>query len=122
MRVAVADGVGDVPGLDGMDAEGLVEREGGVHLAFVVLDAARGLVVDDQCHALGLGVVRHLGEIVSGLACVKEKALRFLIQSPSQPTFHPSTSTPPKPFAAAKSMYSLARAVVAPCFAPVAQV
>src|SRR5262245_29368627 len=36
--------------------------------------------------------------------------------------FHPSTSTPPNPFAAAKSMYFLVFAVVAPCFGPDAQV
>src|SRR5206468_7385400 len=44
------------------------------------------------------------------------------IQSPSQPVFHPSTSTPPKPFAAAKSMYRFVFAVVAPCFGPELQV
>src|SRR5678815_1140523 len=53
---------------------------------------------------------------------VKEKASRFAIQSPSHPVFHPSTSTPPKPFAAAKSIYRFAFAVVAPCFGPELQV
>src|SRR2546427_696238 len=42
----------------------------------------------------------------------------FSIQSPSQPTFQPSTSTPPNPLAAAKSMYRFAFAVVAPCLGP----
>src|SRR3989442_10430802 len=32
--------------------------------------------------------------------------------------FQPSTSTPPRPFAAAKSMYRLLFAVVAPCLGP----
>src|SRR3954469_11978758 len=32
--------------------------------------------------------------------------------------FQPSTSTPPRPFAAAKSMYRLVFSVVAPCFGP----
>src|SRR3954471_2386140 len=58
----------------------------------------------------------------SGYAWVNENAFAFLIQSPSQPTFHPSTSTPPSPFAAAKSMYCLVFAEVAPCFGPELQV
>src|SRR6266446_4761084 len=45
-----------------------------------------------------------------------------MIQSPSQPVFHPSTSTPPRPLAAAKSMYRFVFAVVAPCFGPELQV
>src|SRR5207247_11031935 len=47
-----------------------------------------------------------------------ETAFRFAIQSPSQPTFQPSTSTPPNPLAAAKSMYRFVFAVVAPCLGP----
>src|SRR3546814_12143453 len=42
-------------------------------------------------------------------------------QLPFQPLFHPSTSTPPKPFFAAKSIYCLVRAVVAPWLGPSAQ-
>src|SRR5687768_11446495 len=58
----------------------------------------------------------------SGYGCVKENAFLFAIQSPSQPTFHPSTSTPPILLAAAKSMYRFVFAVVAPCFGPDAHV
>src|SRR3546814_10479190 len=36
----------------------------------------------------------------------------------SQPTFQPSTSTPPKPCSAAKSMWRLVYSVVAPCLGP----
>src|SRR5918995_7496666 len=53
---------------------------------------------------------------------MNENAFRFLIQSPSHPVFHPSTSTPPNPLVAAKSMYRRALAVVAPCLGPELQV
>ena len=45
----------------------------------------------------------------------KTSSFQLPFQS-SQPTFQPSTSTPSKPFFAAKSMYFLVFSVVAPCF------
>jgi hypothetical protein len=53
---------------------------------------------------------------------VNENRSLLAIQSPSHPTFHPSTSTPPNPLAAAKSMYRRAFSVVAPCRGPEPQV
>jgi hypothetical protein len=53
---------------------------------------------------------------------VKSKTSPLWNQSPSQPRFQPSTSTPRKPCFAAKSMWRLALAVVAPCLLPLAQV
>src|SRR5918992_4583358 len=58
----------------------------------------------------------------SGYGRVNENAFRFAIQSPSHPTFQPSTRTPPMPFAAAKSIYRFVFSVVAPCFGPELQV
>src|SRR3546814_5832682 len=57
----------------------------------------------------------------SGVASVKLKSSPWPNQLPFQPLFHPSTSTPPKPFFAAKSIYCLVRAVVAPWLGPSAQ-
>src|ERR1043166_8484522 len=58
----------------------------------------------------------------SGYACVKLKSQpqpnQPLSPTSSQPLFQPSIKPPPKPFLAAKSMYRLAFAVVAPCFGP----
>src|SRR5690349_20132803 len=54
----------------------------------------------------------------SGYGSVKLNVSPFANQSPSQPLYQPSTRTPRKPFAAAKSMYRFVSAVVAPCFGP----
>src|SRR6056300_1476979 len=58
----------------------------------------------------------------SGYACVNENTSPLKNQSPSQPIFQPSTSTPSKPCLAAKSMYRLASSVVAPWLSPLPQV
>ena len=104
VRVSAAQRVRDVARLERIDAERAIQREGAVQLPLVVLDPARRLVMRDELHALLPGVAASSRRSKSGYGCVNEKAFRLAIQSPSQPTFHPSTSTPPIPLAAAKSM------------------
>src|SRR2546427_99246 len=58
----------------------------------------------DFAAANGLGGVLVEGWNVGWDGDWIKNAFRFWIQSPSQPTFQPSTSTPPNPLAAAKSM------------------
>ena len=46
----------------------------------------------------------------------------FFSQSPSQPSFHPSISSPGIPSRRQESIYSFACSVVAPCLSPLAHV
>src|SRR3546814_3724358 len=57
----------------------------------------------------------------SAVGVAKSKSLPWPSQSPFQPGFQPSTSTPRMLLAAAKSMYFFTCSVVAPCLGPVAQ-
>ncbi len=68
VRLPCADaaGVGDVAGLDAVDAEPLVQVERGAELLFVARDVAGGLVVADQVHAALLRVGRDRLEVEVG--------------------------------------------------------
>ena len=78
VRVAFARQVGDVARLDGVEAERMVEREGAIQLALVVLDSPRRLVVDDQLHTLLMGVARDLREIVIGIGSREREGVAVL--------------------------------------------
>src|ERR1051325_5379068 len=98
VRIAFAGQVGHVTGLDRIEPEVLVHRERAVHLALVVLDAARRLVVHDEVHALGLRIARELDDVVIGIGLREREGVAVLnpVAVPTDvPSFHEHAEMPP---------------------------